>query len=249
MTSFRIRAGLALFLLPILNAPALAEEASEDDYTALVEHMHSHLERVSEIKAAVIAGNLPGVREPARWLATSEPPGLSSPAWEPYVQEMRRYAARAADATDLVAAASAVSEIARACGDCHRASGLSIAFGFDERPPEELQSLMTQMQRHLWAADRMWEGLIGPSDVAWNRGAAILSEIHLDISDFAGASAEGATTAENESQMSDLLGRARGMGEQGGLAASSELRSGLYGEFLSLCASCHTLTGGGPQAR
>ena len=249
MTSFRIRSGLVLFLLPILSASALAEEPSEDNYTVFVEHMHSHLEQVSEMKDAVIAGNLPDLREPARWLATHETPEGLSPAWIPYVQEMRRYATRAADATDLVAAASAVSEIARTCGDCHRASGLSIAFGFDERPPEELQSLMTQMQRHLWAADRMWEGLIGPSDTAWNRGAAILSEIHLDISDFAGSSAEGASTAENESQMSELLSRARGMGEQGGLAASTELRSGLYGEFLSLCASCHSLTGGGPGAR
>ncbi len=248
MTSIRIRSGLVLFLLPILNAPALAGEPSEDTHTAFLEHMHSHLEQISEIKDAVIAGNLPDVREPARWLASSEPPGLTLP-WIPYVQEMRRYATRAADAKDLVAAASAVSEIARTCGDCHRASGVSIAFGFDERPPEEEQSLMTQMQRHLWAADRMWEGLIGPSDSAWNRGAAILSEIHLDISDFAGSSAEGPGSAENESQMSELLSRASGMGEQGGLAASTELRSGLYGEFLSLCASCHSLTGGGPEGQ
>jgi len=106
MTSFRIRSGLVLFLLPILNAPALAEEPSEDTHTAFLEHMHSHLEQISDIKDAVIAGNLPDVREPARWLAASEPPGLSLP-WMPYVQEMRRYASRAADATDLVAAASA----------------------------------------------------------------------------------------------------------------------------------------------
>ena len=29
----------------------------------------------------------------------------------------------------------------------------------------------SQMIRHLWAADRMWEGLVGPSDEAWTAGA------------------------------------------------------------------------------
>ncbi len=78
----------------------------------------------------------------------------------------------------------------------------------------------------------MWEGLIGPSDTAWNRGASILSEVHLDITDIAGSHAQGASAEENQSQITDLLSRVRGMGEQGGLAASDELRSGLYGEFL-----------------
>jgi mono/diheme cytochrome c family protein len=238
-----------LALLSIVVLPVWAAEESEETQSAFVEHMHGHLDQISEIKEAVIAGNLADTREPATWLATHEAPQGLVKAWLPYVEEMRRYAARVAEATDLVGAASAVSEIARTCGDCHRASGLSIAFGFDERPPEELQSLMTQMQRHLWAADRMWEGLIGPSDLAWNRGAAILSEVHLATTDIAGSSAEGASAAENQIQISDLLRRARGMGEQGGLATSVELRSGLYGEFLSLCATCHKLTGGGPVTR
>jgi mono/diheme cytochrome c family protein len=245
----RLRSFLMLALWPILVIPAWAEEASEEIQSAFVEHMHGHLDQISEIKRAVIAGNLADTREPATWLATHEPPQGLSKAWLPYVDEMRRYAARAAKATDLVAAASAVSEIARTCGDCHRASGLSIGFGFDQRPPEELQSLMTQMQRHLWAADRMWEGLIGPSDVAWNRGANILSEVQLAATDIAGSSAEGASAAENQMQITELVSRARGMGEQGGLASSVELRSGLYGEFLSLCATCHELTGGGPVTR
>lgn len=245
---FLFRWVAALALAAALSTSAWAEAAAERQ--AFIDHMHGHLDQIGEIKSAVIAGRLEDTREPARWLATHEPPEGLADGWLPYVEEMQRYAARVADADDIVAAASAVSEIARSCGECHRASGLSIAFGFDERPPQELQNLLTQMQRHLWAADRMWEGLIGPSDVAWNRGAAMLSEVKLTTADVASARAEGAASADGgEAGIDDLVRRARTMGEQGGMAASAELRSGLYGEFLSLCASCHQLTGGGPDSR
>jgi len=236
-------------LLSVVLAPSV-RAADEPAQQSFVDHMHGHLEQIGEIKSAVIAGRLEDTREPATWLATHEPPEGLADAWLPYVEEMQRYASRVAAAEDIVAAASGVSEIARTCGECHRASGLSIAFGFDERPPQELQNLLTQMQRHLWAADRMWEGLIGPSDVAWNRGAAMLSEVKLTTADVASARAEGAASADGgEAGIDDLVRRARTMGEQGGMAASAELRSGLYGEFLSLCASCHQLTGGGPDSR
>ena len=245
----RINAVFMFVLLQVLAMPGWAEEEPEEGLSAIAEHMHSHLDQISLIKNAVIAGDLDAIRKPAVWLATHEIPKGLTGAWLPYVQEMRRYASRAAAAEDLVAAAGAISEIARTCGDCHRASGFSIAFGMDERPPADQQSLMTQMQRHLWAADRMWEGLIGPSDGAWNRGADILSEVNLVTSDIVGAGTKGASALENQAEISELLGRARDMGEMGGQATSVELRSGLYGQFLSSCASCHKLTGGGPGAR
>lgn len=242
---FSFRRVAALALVAALTLPAGAEEA--DPRQVFLDHMHGHLDRIGEIKSAVIAGRLEDTREPASWLATHEPPEGLADAWLPYVEEMQRYAARVAAAEDIVAAASGVSEIARSCGECHRASGFSIAFGFDERPPQDLQNLLTQMQRHLWAADRMWEGLIGPSDAAWNRGAEMLSEVQLTTGDVATAS-DAAAADGNASRIDGLVRRARAMGQQGGMAASAELRSGLYGEFLSLCASCHQLTGGGPQS-
>jgi len=215
--------------------------AAADDQSGFVEHMHGHLDEISTIKAAVIAGRLEDVEQPATWLAThEEPPGMPG-TWMPYVQEMRLYAARAAAATQLTEAAAAISEIARACGGCHRASGFDVAFGFDERPPGDVQNLRTQMQRHLWAADRMWEGLIGPSDAAWKRGTEILAEVRLDTADI------GADPAQT-GRVSGLLERARELGGEGSRATSPELRSGLYGEFLALCATCHSLTGGGPGA-
>ena len=237
---FRL-AALACSLMLVTVAGA-GQHAEEEAVSAFAEHMHGHLDEVAAIKAAVIAGDLDGVIEPATWLATHDEPEGMPEAWQPYLEEMRLYAARASNAQDLLTAASAVSEIGRSCGGCHQATGFKVAFGMDERPPSDVQNLRTQMQRHLWAADRMWDGLIGPSDAAWNRGTEILTEVQLtagDITDKPG----------QKGQVSALVVRARSLGEQGSLATSSELRSGLYGEFLSLCASCHSLTGGGPASR
>ncbi len=216
----------------------MAVNAEDENFSPFQQHMHSHLDRVGAIKAAVIAGDLEAVREPAFWLAEHKEPEVPD-TWMPYVDEMRRYAEQAATAQDLVGASAAISEIGRACGDCHLASGFSVAFGFDQRPPGDVENLRTQMQRHLWAADRMWDGLIGPSEKAWKAGTDMLAEVNL-------TAAQVTEDPAKQPPVADLVTRAKALGEQGSLASSRELRSGLYGEFLSLCATCHSLTGGGP---
>ncbi len=239
MTS-SLRLMLALLSGAVIGAAlfVVAVNAEDENSSSFQAHMHGHLDQVGAVKAAVIAGDLAAVREPAFWLAEHEEPGVPEP-WIPYVDEMRRYAERAATSQDLTAAAAAVSEIARACGDCHLASGFSVAFGYDQRPPGDVQNLRTEMQRHLWAADRMWDGLIGPSDRAWKAGTDMLAEVQL--------TAPQVTSEESKQQQAvDLVSRIQALGRQGSLASSRELRSGLYGEFLALCASCHSLTGGGP---
>ena len=44
----------------------VAEVASEDDAATFVEHMHGHLDEVSAVKSAVIAGDLGATRPAAR---------------------------------------------------------------------------------------------------------------------------------------------------------------------------------------
>lgn len=235
MTAF-LRPACVLVVASVLMivGPSAAEAALDETFSEITAHMHEHLAQVGAIKSAVIAGKLEDLREPANWLATHE-----EPAWLPPVEEMRLYAARAAAATDLTEAAAAAGEIARSCGNCHRDSGVEVAVDYAEPPSAGEQSLTAQMQRHLWAADRMWAGLIGPSDAAWKQGASILADVEFDASDIA-------AEPDQQAAVSDLLRRVRLVGTQAGLAESIELRSSLYGEFLSLCASCHQLTGGGP---
>jgi hypothetical protein len=227
-------------LLAFMALPAEAEEGSAQKISALAEHMHGHLDEISAIKAAVIAGKLIDVRSPAMWLATHDQPDGLPEGWAPFVEQMRRYATSAMEAEDLTTVAVAVSEIARACGECHVNSGVTVAFGFDQPPPRAEQGLTTQMRRHLWAADRMWEGLIGPSDAAWNRGTDMLTEVQLQSSDITAAS-------DDRDQVDELLASVRAVGQQGRLAITPKERSALYGQFLSSCSNCHRLTGGGPK--
>lgn len=223
-----------LAIAVVCATPAHSQQVLEQRFSEIVEHMHEHLDQINAIKTAVIAGDLEGVREPASWLADHD-----EPAWLPSVEEMQRYAARTAAAKDLVDAASALGEMARTCGDCHEASGVEVAMGYSEPPSPDAQGLATQMQRHLWAADRMWAALIGPSDAAWKQGAAVLADVQLTAADIEVEDAKRA-------QILDLTQRAQAVGVLARQSTSIELRSGLLGEFLSLCANCHSLSGGGP---
>lgn len=222
-----------------LSACASAEDEDKVESAGFAEHMHGHLDQISAVKSAVIAGDLEATREPARWLAEHEQPRGMPDAWAPYIDEMRMQARLAASAKDLETVAAAVSEMARSCGDCHQASGFAVAFGFDQRPPADVQNVTTQMQRHLWAADRMWDGLIGPSDNAWDWGTEMLSEVTL-------TSAQITAEPDQETRVDGLVQRIREVGNEGSRAPAGESRSAVYSQFLSLCANCHNLTGGGP---
>lgn len=227
------RRSSAFFLIVaiVLFVPCYSAHAASDTPSGMTVEMHEQFDRVGAIKAAVVAGRLEDVREPADRLATHE-----QLKFLPYVREMQRHAASASSATELDTAARDVAGIARICGECHRANRIDLGFGYSEPPPGELQSLMTQMQRHLWAADRMWTGLIAPSDAAWKQGAEILAEVRLVPEDIdADPDAQG--------RIGELMRQLRDVGARAGQATSPELRSHLYGEFLSKCAACHSLAG------
>jgi hypothetical protein len=82
------------------------------------------------------------------------------------------------------------------------------------------------MARHRWAADRLWEGVIGNSDVAWHAGLDVLAAAPLD---------EPANRAGLARQLQRQAENARRPGP-GTLTA----RAAVYGEILTTCASCHT---------
>lgn len=240
-----MRAHRLFVMVPMAACVGLAACVSAEDEPAAakqsyVAHMHGHLDQISAVKAAVIAGDLEASREPARWLAEHDEPAGMPAGWAPYVNSMQAQARVAASAVNLETVAVAVSEIARSCGDCHEATGFAVAFGFDQRPPADVQNLMTQMQRHLWAADRMWEGLIGPSDQAWQWGTDMLAEVNLSGEEIADHSEQEAT------QVDHLVQEMRAIGVEGTTAPDGATRSAVYSKFLSLCANCHSLTAGGP---
>ena len=235
--------GLALLLILALVAvafrPSLAQVVSEEDRSAVADHMHEHLTRISTIKSAIIAGKLEDVREPATWLADHETAAGLPAGFESYVIQMRSYARHVIEAQDLVSAAESVSNMAKTCGNCHLVNDVNLEFGYDGKPRKDLEDVVTHMQRHQWATDRLWEGLIGPSDIAWNRGTDMLIDAPLLPSDVTMA-------MDNIAEIGNIARRIHALGGIGTETKTPDARSELYAELLGLCASCHTLLGRGP---
>jgi cytochrome c553 len=91
----------------------------------------------------------------------------------------------------------------------------------------------SRMHRHEWAVDRLWEGLIAPSDSSWAEGADV-----LESAPFMPQLAvrEGGEAIETLGQ------RLHAFGRRAAAESSAEGRAKLYGELLTTCASCHALT-------
>lgn len=230
---------LILALLTIAFRPSAAQVVSEEERSAVADHMHEHLTRISTIKSAIVAGELEEVREPATWLADHETAAGLPTEFESYVIQMRSYARHVIEAQDLASAAESVSHMAKTCGNCHLVNDVSPEFGYDRRPREDLEDVVTHMQRHQWATDRLWEGLIGPSDTAWNRGADMLIDAPLLPSDVT-------TATDKVAEIGNIARRIHALGGIGTETKTPYARSELYAEVLGLCASCHTLLSRGP---
>ena len=231
----------ALTLFATTSRLSLAQDLRGEDETDVATHMHEHLDRITTIKSLIIMGNLDGIREPAIWLADHEAvPGLPA-NFEPYVGLMREYAREVNNAADLKSAAIAVSGMARTCSNCHLVNDVEIEFGYDQMPAE-WSDTVSHMQRHQWGADRLWEGLIAPSDTAWNRGTDMLIDVPLHPEDVMVADSDIVDVAA----IDQIARRIHLLAGQGTSARTPTQRSELYGEMLGLCAECHTKLGRGP---
>jgi hypothetical protein len=219
--------------------PSLAQDMSEEDRSTIADHMHGHLIQISMIKSAIVAGKLEDVDGPARWLADHETATGLPVEFESYVMQMKSYARQVIDAQDLASAAGSVSNMAKTCGNCHLVNDVNLEFGYDRKPREDVEDVVTHMQRHQWAMDRLWEGLIGPSDTAWNRGADMLIDAPLLPSDVT-------TATDKVVEIGKIARRIHALGGIGTETTTPDARSELYAEVLRLCAGCHTLLSRGP---
>ena len=218
----------------------LAQESISEEESAAAEHMHERLTAITTIKAFITMGRLEGIREPANWLATHEKLPEIPERYEPFDAFMRSSARQIEKAEDLKTAANAVSLMAQNCGNCHRASHVSIEFGYDEHPPE-WSDLETHMQRYQWSMARLWEGLIGPSDSAWSRGTSMLAAEPLSEGELSDVG-----TAENAARIASIAREVHQLGRASTGLTSPNDRSRVYGRILGLCADCHTRVGRGP---
>jgi len=214
------------------------QEARADETTAAVgpevtalTDMHGHFEDINAIQLALISGSLLSARAMAKKVRL----GFAGPApqgWEPFIERSVASAEMLEVTDDLEMAARLASAMAATCGDCHRSQDLVVIRHVAVAPPREEDRLSNFMTQHRWAADRMWEGIIGPSDEAWQAGALALQTTELSKQDIG---ERIVVTPEIEAMLQQIQSDAAAASKTEG----SEDRQKLYGRFLSGCASCH----------
>jgi cytochrome c553 len=201
-----------------------------------------HFARTMELREAVIHGDLERAHRTARALASYDLPKNFPSRWAPFIAEIRDAANAGAEAETLERAGASVAKIAATCGDCHRVlgkvpGGPSFVVG---EPPDDhagpaASQTKAQMARHSWAVDRMWLGLVQPSDEAWKRGSEVLATAPL-------------ATAEAGATNDALASRLHALGELGATLVgqatppappNAPRRTDTLAQVISTCASCH----------
>ncbi len=217
------------------SSPSTAVAPGDDDVAPRSsppsrELMKDHFTTVIIIRDALIVGNLKLAKWNASFLAKHESDSALA-SWIMHVDQLRALATKVADAPSLEVATTASAELAVECGRCHAANAVTPVFPtVDRRVPAS--GFRPHMQRHQWAAEQMWDGLIGPSETRWNDGVAELAETPLGQDSIF-------TSASATPEITKLATDVHALGAEGRKATSWNERAAIYGRLLTSCAACH----------
>ena len=195
--------------------------------------MANHYDAIREIQLGVVHGLLDHAREEAAWLGAN----LSAPGFEDRATELAAVRVEAnalAVSKDLASAALHAARLGGTCGACHVAALATTTFAY-EPLPTAMTTLPERMQRHRWAAARLWEGVVGPSSELWRSGAQTLASAPL-IADPRLAKIPRAAEVKGLAQKVQRLARTA-VG-----TTDPERRVAVYGELLATCSACHAIT-------
>jgi len=198
--------------------------------------MAGHFENVSQLYAAAAAGQLSNVHGQATALLERETGEGMPEKVRPLVAELRAFAQLAATAPDTRSAASAVARLGGTCGACHREMKRGPRYEVVTGPPGGDSPVVTRMMRHQWASDRLWDGLVGPSDQSWMAGAAALRDAPLYTDALT-------RDVEQYDPVTKLAWTVHDVGARANTAHDRYQRADLYGDLLATCANCHQLLG------
>jgi cytochrome c553 len=216
---------------------ACQAQAAPPGRRVIKEDMRNQMAAAVDLQRAVTTGRLSEVKDLAGWLATDSTIELAG--WAPYLEELQYAARRIQSAGDVKTAGGELSRLGRACSACHEAERTKIKFAPSTLPPAGT-TVVDQSRRQQWAAERLWEGVIGPSDARWAQGARVLATTHLDVRQFMHdkPNVEVVTLAE----------RMRDLGQRLGDVHDSDARATFYGEMMATCAGCHAIVRTRPVA-
>ena len=186
--------------------------------------MRTHFSQSEDMRRALIVGNLPALQTAAESIAKDQwTPNLRSD-WRPHVEAVRSAAHAAQTAVSLEAGARAFADLGNACSSCHLLTGGPGSPRF----PVPVAGSTEAMVAHEIATERLWQGIVAPSDAAWGEGA------------------DGLIAApELASDVKDVAQRAAHVRDWARLAktAPANDRARLFGDLLLTCATCHQRVG------
>jgi hypothetical protein len=214
-------------------APSVAEPTAVAPEPDLAAHMQASFWMAVRARDALIAGDLPSAQRAADALAKQDYMKLVPADWKHWVVQIQQHARELSMAPNLDSASQELGRLALACGDCHdvHQRGPDRVRPEPEPwrdPPEQLDE---RMLRHQLGAEQIWDGLVLPSEHAFQSGTITLTRAPLNPPLREGEPVEPGLQARIE-EIRGLARAARG-------ATSYEERGRVYGELVARCASCH----------
>lgn len=187
-------------------------------------HMHENFDLLRAIEKLLIRGKLDEAQRLAAAIARApDEPGISP--WATQMVRVRERASALATAPSVDEALRAEARLAEACAGCHTDAGVAPEFRSQAPAPPDRATVEARMARHLWATDRLWEGVIGGADESWRTGLDVLAATPLP---FPRADPKRAALG---TQLQKLAQDAR--------TSEPSDRPRIYGEILVTCAACH----------
>ncbi len=189
--------------------------------------MKAHFTDALLIRQAVINGKPEEASKPATALTVIQNPDELPNGWRSFVERMQETARRISNSTSAAQTAAAAADLGVTCGMCHQRNGGPKASS--EPAPAEGTTIESRMKRHVWATERLWEGLYVPSSDAWLAGAKALSAHPFpdEVLKEGGVHARSAA-----SDFTKIVVKAP-------TKKSSEERAALYADLLVTCGTCH----------
>jgi len=190
-------------------------------------HMHGSLDLLRAIERLLIRGKLDEARDLARAIAEAPAEAELGP-WAAEATIVRARASAVAAAPGLDEACRREARLAEACADCHVETHIQPELRSPPPLPPDRDTIAARMARHRWAADRLWEGLVGGDDEPWHAGLAVLAAAPIHWPELG----ERKALARSLQQLADQA-------RQRSATDSIADRARLYGEMLVTCTACH----------
>lgn len=214
------------------EAPQPTSTTPSEQQTPTVQaKMAEHFGSSATMRRALVSGDLRAFRAAAATLSDKELSANLSDTWKPHLEDMRAAARRARDAKTMGTATRALADVGRACGGCHeKLGGPKLTVG---APPAGGSGAKPHMARHAWAAARLWEGLMAPSNESWTKGAEVFTDAPLAPEAVAGPQSV-------PPEVNELAKRAHQSGTRAHTAKDATARTKAVADVYGTCVGCHT---------